>query len=536
VQTVTYPNGQTTTYAYYPVAQDLRLQEIHHKKPDTATLNKFNYTHDAVGNVLTWAQQTDTNPAQTYSFEYDRADQLLAATLAAATPKRYRYGYDPAGNRTVEQIDDAVTDATFDNMNRLSSQVPGGALTFRGTVNDPATVTVGGKPASVSGSNQFSGTAQVPSGTSQVTVQATDPNGNVRTNVYEVTQTGASNTFSFDANGSLIADGTKTYEWDAENRLTRVCTGACQAGTDPPNMLARFTYDGKGRRATKTAGGVTTSYVYSGGSFLEERPSAGWTKRYVYRPGIDRPLAQVVGGATTYYVADHLGSIVRTTDSLGTPTLTRQYDPWGNPIQGATTSGYAFTGREWDSETSLYYYRARYYDPKGGRFVSEDPSGLADGPNLFVYVRNRPLYATDPSGLKTFVVFPQGGFGHSAVMVNNGNSPALYDPGGSYEAPGWDRHVTDVILYEDVNLGHYIQWHEAIDQQTAHVYTFCTRASEEAEIFKRINNKPTAVSPGLCAQEARDVITGVGPFVGIGTGFLTPAQLEAKIIDAASKR
>jgi YD repeat-containing protein len=78
---VTYPNGQTTSYTYLPVNQDLRLQEIHHKRPGGATLNKFNYTYDALGNILTWAQQTDANSVQTYSFEYDRADQVTAATL-----------------------------------------------------------------------------------------------------------------------------------------------------------------------------------------------------------------------------------------------------------------------------------------------------------------------------------------------------------------------------------------------------------------------------------------------------------------------
>jgi RHS repeat-associated protein len=99
-----------------------------------------------------------------------------------------------------------------------------------------------------------------------------------------------------------------------------------------------------------------------------------------------------------YYVGDHLGSIVRTTDSLGTPTLTRQYDPWGNPIQGSTTSGYAFTGREWDSEAGSYYYRARYYDSHLARFLSEDPEGLSAGLNSYAYVNNRPQNAIDPTG------------------------------------------------------------------------------------------------------------------------------------------
>jgi RHS repeat-associated protein len=390
--TVTYPNSQTTSYAYYPTNQEHRLQEIHHKKPSGASLSKFNYTYDSVGNILTWVQQTETNPAQTYTFEYDRVDQLTAATLAATTPKRYRYVYDPAGNRTVEQVDDAATLSTHDNMNRLITQVPGGGLVFRGTVNEPATVTVGATPATVSLANQFTGTADVPQGTSQVTVQATDPSGNVRTNVYEVTQTGVTKIFTYDSNGNLTSDGTKTYEWDAENRLTAVKEGA--------NTLASFTYDGKGRRATKTAGGVTTSYVYEGAQFLEERPSTGTTKRYVYGLGIDRSLAQAVGSATSYFVADHLGSITQVTDSPGTPTVTRRYDPWGNLLQGSVAAGYAYTGREWDPETSLYYYRARYYSPGGGLFISEDPIRFRGGMNFYRYVFGNPIKYTDPSGLE----------------------------------------------------------------------------------------------------------------------------------------
>lgn len=211
------------------------------------------------------------------------------------------------------------------------------------------------------------------------------------TNTYQVTVSGTAKTYTYDPNGNLTGDGTKTYEWDAENRLTAVKQGS--------TTLASFAYDGNGRRSSKTAGGVTTSYVHDGLQFLEERPSAGSTRRYVYGPGIDQALAQVIAGVTTYNVADHLGSIVRTTDSLGSPTFTREYDPWGNPIQGSSTSGFAYTGREWDAETSLYYYRARYYAPSVGRFVSRDPIGLLGGLNEYVYSENAAINRTDPLGL-----------------------------------------------------------------------------------------------------------------------------------------
>jgi RHS repeat-associated protein len=60
----------------------------------------------------------------------------------------------------------------------------------------------------------------------------------------------------------------------------------------------------------------------------------------------------------------------------------------------------AFTGREWDPEINLYYYRARYYDPKVGRFISEDPIGLTGGVNFYGYVGGQPTNAVDPFGLE----------------------------------------------------------------------------------------------------------------------------------------
>jgi RHS repeat-associated protein len=395
--TVTYPNGQTTTYGYFPNSGDHRLEEIHHKKPGGTTLNKFNYTYDVAGNIKTWLRQTDTNPAEVHELEYDRVDQLTAATLktTGGSPqvlKRYRYAYDPAGNRTADQVDDAVTGASYDNMNRLLGRQPGGAVSFRGEVNEPSTVSIGGQAATVDASGQFAGQAPAPAGTSNVVITATDPSGNERTNTYEVTGSGGSGIFSYDANGNLTSDGPRTYEWDAENRLLAV--------KDGQSTLASFTYDAEGRRSTKTVAGVTTTFVYNGRAFLEERSSTGSTKRYIYGPGIDRPFALVSGGAVSYDAADHLGSIVRRTDATGEPILSRDYDPWGTPLEGASVAGYAFTGREWDPETGLYYYRARYYDPRAGRFPTEDPIGNAGSRNYYAYAANSPVNYTDATGLK----------------------------------------------------------------------------------------------------------------------------------------
>jgi hypothetical protein len=103
-------------------------------------------------------------------------------------------------------------------MNQLVSQQAGGALVFRGSVTEPADVTVGGTPATVTADNRFEGKAGVPGGTGQVVVTATDSSGNIRTSTYQVSQGAASRSFSHDLNGNMSSDGTRTFEWEPENR------------------------------------------------------------------------------------------------------------------------------------------------------------------------------------------------------------------------------------------------------------------------------------------------------------------------------
>jgi YD repeat-containing protein len=229
-----------------------------------------------------------------------------------------------------------------------------------GTVSEPAAVTIEGQPARVDGANGFRGTAAVPPGTTTFAVTATDASGNSQTNAYEFDVTAASDTLTYDANGNLTAQGTKTYEWNARNELVRVLEGA--------TVLASFAYDGFGRRAEKTVGVATRRFVYAGEDIVEERVGAT-TSRHIHGPGIDQPLATVTGSDVAYYLADHLGSIVQTTDPSAAVSLTRRYDPFGRLLEGQASSGYGFTGREWDAEIGLYYYRARYYDPQIGRFI-----------------------------------------------------------------------------------------------------------------------------------------------------------------------
>jgi len=410
---MTYPNGVNTSYTYDTLS---RLTNQTAVKAPTPITN-FTYTYDNAGNRLT-KQQLDFTEA----YSYDKLYRLTGVDRTGGSTGRWLYSYNAVGNRLSEQVNDAVSSSTYNSKNQLLSATGGGPLRWRGTLNEPGnvtftTVTVNGQPAKMLAGNVFEANLQMAAGNNTVTVQATDVSGNVTTKNYQVNVAGSGATYTYDLNGNLTqkVEGADTwgYEWNAENQLTRVTKNAVEQ--------ARFEYDPLGRRVEKVAGGATTTWTYDDEDILREVAGAT-TVKYVHGPGIDEPLATDDGSALVYFQVDGLGSVVKTTSSAGAVTLTRQYDAWGNLQAGGTASGYAFTGREWDPETGLYYYRARYYDPKVGRFQSEDPIGFEGGRNFYAYVENNPVNETDPSGL--------------AIWICNRKAFTKYGPGN--HAYYWD--------------------------------------------------------------------------------------------------
>ncbi len=124
--------------------------------------------------------------------------------------------------------------------------------------------------------------------------------------------------------------------------------------------------------------------------------------RYTQGAGIDEPLAEVRSGTTSYYDQDGLGSVTSLSGSTGSLVSTYVYDTFGNltTSSGGVTNPFQYTGRDYDPETGLRYYRARYYSADTGRFLSEDPIGsLSARPNFYLYGRNEPTLFNDPSGL-----------------------------------------------------------------------------------------------------------------------------------------
>ncbi|MEU0381008.1 RHS repeat-associated core domain-containing protein [Streptomyces cyaneofuscatus] len=196
--------------------------------------------------------------------------------------------------------------------------------------------------------------------------------------------------FTYDADGQLKNDGLRTYTWNARGQLT---------GLNRSGQSSTFGYDPLDTRNSKTITGAQTKFLTDGSNPAVEKDSSGSTKATVAMSGLDEFLTRTEGTKTQVYLTDALGSVLGLADPDGTIATKYTYDPNGQPTtSGAASSNpYTFTGRESDG-TGLLYYRARYYDPQTGRFISQDPIGQAGGINLYQYALSSPTTYTDPTG------------------------------------------------------------------------------------------------------------------------------------------
>lgn len=202
-----------------------------------------------------------------------------------------------------------------------------------------------------------------------------------------------------------------TLTWDQENRLTQMVKFRKVNGVIMESRTIDFKYDPFDRRIEKKVTTLindvtkisTWSYLYDGDNLAAEyfTDSNGTTTTYyTHGPGVDEHLAMERGGVYYYYHADGLGSVSAITDQSAAVVQSYSYDSFGVPKQTSNfQNSFMYTGREWDKETGLYYYRARYYDPMEGRFISKDQIGFEAGINLYSYVQNNPINLVDPSGL-----------------------------------------------------------------------------------------------------------------------------------------
>jgi RHS repeat-associated protein len=168
--------------------------------------------------------------------------------------------------------------------------------------------------------------------------------------------------------------------------------------------MVTFKYDPFGRRIQKSSSSGTTNYLYDGNDAAAEvDATVTLLASYSQGTGMDDPLAELRNGASGYYEQDALGSVTSISGITGSLLNSDIYDSFGNvmALTGSFGNPFQYTGRDNDSETGLRYYRARYYDPLTGRFISEDPKAFLAGINFFRYASNRVLDYKDPLGLES---------------------------------------------------------------------------------------------------------------------------------------
>ncbi len=340
ISRVTYPNGYSGVYSYFPNVQDKRLQQIRNQTNSNALISQFDYTYDTEGQILTWTKNyPGLSPApQRFDLGYDNADQLLAAPLKNASNnaliRQYTYGYDPASNRTSELVATTATTSTPNNVNEI------------------------------------------------------------------VSQTGGTNrTLTYDANGNLTNDGsTRKFEWDGANRLVAInytgtrnrtefsydglsrCVKIVEKSGSHASSTRKFVWCGNERCEFRDANDSVAVFAYPQGQF-------SGNKAYYYTRdhlGSIREMLKSNGTVVARYDYDPWG---RSTTVINT-----------------TLPDFNFTGlyRHSASNLDLAVYRA--YDPDLGRWISRDPIAEQGGINLYEYADNSPIARIDPSGKNPLVL------------------------------------------------------------------------------------------------------------------------------------
>jgi len=204
---------------------------------------------------------------------------------------------------------------------------------------------------------------------------------------HAVTAAGA-NAYTYDANGNMLAGADRAYIWNSENKPVSITKDEVET---------TFVYGPGGERVKKETGDNWKIYV--GGIY--EKDQTGAQTCYIDAAGVS--VKKKADGSLFFILKDHLGGTAVITDAQGNVVTQQYYEPFGEDDSIGSVENEAddhkFTGQEEDTETGLYYYNARCYDPALGRFISADPKV---GPNRYAYCGNNPVNVVDPSGFEPY--------------------------------------------------------------------------------------------------------------------------------------
>jgi RHS repeat-associated protein len=351
----------------------------------------FDFSYDLAGRLL-----GSSNQIGAISYTYNAAGQTL--TRQVAGQPALQYAYDPAGNLTSAVLPQASAAFTYDARNQLQT------ITRANGVSSQYAYDAGGRLSSLTHSG--------PAGVINAQAYAYDAAGNrifYSTNLGQplitqpvsstfdaanrlVSSGGAS--FTYDANGNLASTadstGTTANAWDSRNRLQSISGPATQAA---------FHYDFGRNLTSQLVNGNSRLYVLDDLTNVAAINENGDLENVLAGRSIDQHISiSHTNGQAEYGLNDAINSTVADVDGSSKGLGLVAYDVFGQKALGQISFPFLFTGRVAITQ-DLYYYRARFYNTRSGRFISEDPIGLSAGVNFYAYLQNNPLRFTDPLGL-----------------------------------------------------------------------------------------------------------------------------------------
>ena len=399
---MTEPDGGRFTYSYDLAGRTEYLVNPHDERTT--------FAHDAAGRPESQILGNNTRTSYTYDDAAGRTTKVDNLTSTGTMISSFDYAYDNVGNRTRQiEVDGSRVTWTYDKLYRLESEHRDQALAWEWFT------AAGWDELSPDGwsDKEVSGTQ----GGYRIT-QTYDPVGNrllkedngARVtytydagNQLETSKTASeTTTYTYDATGNLelqeTLSGRTTYTWDIENRLSRLWL--------PSGVRNTMVYNADGQRVQKEDTDGTSKFVWDLRNILLETNAAGATQgQFTLQPDtFGNLISQRRGASSHFHHFDALGSTAGLTDASQVLTDSYLYKAYGEILakSGSTTNPFRWVGRQgyfYDSDLAQYYVRARHYDPRIARWLSEDLWGTHLPSGLYNYGGNRPTFALDPSGL-----------------------------------------------------------------------------------------------------------------------------------------
>ena len=386
-------NGVVTRYRYEPLLRRLAAVDTKAPGPGGAVIQALRYGYDPVGNV-TSLRDDSSSGGRVQTFRYDDLHQLVGATgepslSIGGAPPRHAYtlslSYDEIGNITRKSQQARVDDALVSDKSYTFTYGYGARPHAPVSLTPPDPQSLQGRTLTYDADGNTTGWQQGSAGVGGLV------GGLVGGGI----------------GGLLGAGPRRQIAWNEEDRVRSI--------TDTPTSggAVSFLYDAGGNRSHKRSGGgetvyVSPTYVVTSGGAVTKHVFAGETR-----------VASIAGAGSSnpglfFYHPDHLQSTQYVTDGAGAVVQQHQYFPTGETW--FETAGrrldWLFTAKELDEETGLYYFGARYYDPRIGLWASPDPilaSYMQGAPNggvgfprnlgLYTYGWNNPVVLRDPDGL-----------------------------------------------------------------------------------------------------------------------------------------